>query len=197
MTTPHATDGPNATNDPSATSGPRATNATPSPAPAGRPSAAHPPTPDPKLDLVLQRVIDVPPAVVWAAWTRPEHLSRWFTPAPWTVSACEIDVRPGGSFRTVMRSPDGQDHPNDGCYLEVVPHERLVFTSALLPGYRPAPDAPMPITAYLTLEPVGSGTRYTATVCTGTRPAAASTRRWASTPAGARPSTSSSNTRRR
>jgi uncharacterized protein YndB with AHSA1/START domain len=38
---------------------------------------------DPKLDLVLERVVDVPPRLVWAAWTRPEHLKKWFTPAPW------------------------------------------------------------------------------------------------------------------
>ena len=128
------------------------------------PRTTQPPTPDPKLDLVLQRVIDVPPALVWAAWTQPEHLKRWFTPAPWSVSACELDVRPGGLFRTVMRSPEGQEHPGDGCYLEVVPNERLAWTTTLLPGYRPAADSPMAFTAVLTLEPVGTGTRYTATV---------------------------------
>jgi uncharacterized protein YndB with AHSA1/START domain len=124
----------------------------------------QPPTPDPKLDLVLQRVIEVPPALVWAAWTRPEYLKKWFTPAPWTVAASEIDLRPGGVFRTVMRSPEGQEHDSAGCYLEVVPERRLVWTAALLPGYRPAPESPMSFTAVLTLEPHGAGTRYTATV---------------------------------
>jgi len=118
------------------------------------------PQPDPKLDLVLERVIDVPPELVWAAWTRPEHLSRWFTPAPWSVADCEIDLRPGGLFRTVMRSPDGQDFPNVGCYLEIVPNRRLVWTDLLLPGYRPAEQGLL--TAIVTLEPQGDGTRYTA-----------------------------------
>lgn len=63
-------------------------------------------------------------------------------------------------FRTVMRSPEGQEFPNVGCYLEVVPNERLVWTDALLPGYRPAENPFM--TAILTLEPTGTGTRYTA-----------------------------------
>lgn len=117
--------------------------------------------PDPRLDLVLERVIDVPPNLVWMAWTKPEHVSRWFTPAPWTVADCEIDLRPGGIFRTVMRSPDGKEFPNVGCYLEVVPIERLVWTDALLPGYRPS-QTPF-FTAVITLEPQGAGTRYTAT----------------------------------
>ncbi|MBA3684075.1 MAG: SRPBCC domain-containing protein [Planctomycetes bacterium] len=60
---------------------------------------------EPKLDLVLERIAAAPPRLVWAAWTRPEHLVHWFTPAPWIVTACEIDLRPGGMFRTILRSP--------------------------------------------------------------------------------------------
>ena len=115
---------------------------------------------DPELDLVLERVVDVPRDLLWAAWTQPEHLMKWFCPAPWSVSACTLDVRPGGIFSTTMRSPEGQDFPNVGCYLEVVPKERLVWTDALLQGYRPAENAFM--TGVLTLATEGSGTRYTA-----------------------------------
>lgn len=117
--------------------------------------------PDPKLDLVLDRVIDVPPELVWKAWTTPEHVKMWFTPKPWVTTECEIDLRPGGMFRTVMRSPEGQDFPNLGCFLEIVPNRKLVWTDALLPGYRPA-EKPF-FSAVLTLEPKGSGTRYIAT----------------------------------
>jgi uncharacterized protein YndB with AHSA1/START domain len=120
---------------------------------------------DPKLDLVLERTIDVPRDLVWKAWTKPEHLTKWFTPAPWTVADCEIDLRPGGAFRVVMRSPEGQDSPINGCYLEIVPNERLVWTDALLPGYRPSTN-PF-FTGILTLESLGNGTRYTATVIHG------------------------------
>ncbi|MFN4310490.1 MAG: SRPBCC family protein [Ferrovibrio sp.] len=115
---------------------------------------------DPKLDLVLEREIDVPPALVWKVWTQPEHLKHWFVPKPWSVTDCEIDLRPGGIFRTTMRSPEGQEFPNVGCYLEIVPQQRLVFTDALLPGFRPS-EKPF-FTAILTLAPNGSGTRYTA-----------------------------------
>ncbi|MEH6461154.1 SRPBCC family protein [Chitinimonas sp. JJ19] len=122
---------------------------------------ATPWTPDPKLDLVLEREIDVPRELVWAAWTQAEHIPHWFTPAPWTVSHCEIDLRPGGMFSTTMRSPEGQDYPNIGCYLEVVPCQRLVWTDALLPGYRPAAEPFM--SAMLLLDELAGGrTRYRA-----------------------------------
>ena len=115
---------------------------------------------DPKLDLVLERVVDVPRELVWKAWTQPEHLKKWFTPAPWKTIDCEIDLRPGGIFRTIMLSPDGQEVPNLGCYLEVIENERLVFTDALTPGYRPS-EKPF-FTAIVLLEAQGSGTKYTA-----------------------------------
>jgi uncharacterized protein YndB with AHSA1/START domain len=126
--------------------------------------------PDPRLDLVLERVVDVPPDRVWAAWTEPKRLVKWFTPAPWTTTECEIDLRPGGIFRTVMRSPEGESFPNVGCYLEVVPRERLVWTDVLLAGFRPAPvsggdgHCVVGFTAAILLAPEGKGTRYTAVV---------------------------------
>lgn len=116
---------------------------------------------DPTLDLKLERTVDVKPELVWAAWTKPELLKQWFCPKPWSVSDCELDVRPGGIFRTTMRSPEGQEFPNLGCYLEVVPNRKLVFTDALLPGYRPAAKSFM--TGVVLIEPHGAGgTKYTA-----------------------------------
>jgi len=115
---------------------------------------------DPELDLILEREVAVPPDRMWAAWTRPEHVVKWFTPAPWSTTRCEIDLRPGGKFLTVMRSPEGQEHTNVGCWLEIVEHRRLVWTDALLPGWRPAREAFM--TASILLEPSARGTRYTA-----------------------------------
>lgn len=116
---------------------------------------------DPELGLVLERVVDVRPELVWRAWTEPEHLVRWFTPKPWETVACEIDLRPGGIFSTTMRSPDGETMPTEaGCYLEVVENEKLVFTDALAPAYRPKASGFM--TATILLQPEGTGTRYTA-----------------------------------
>jgi len=122
--------------------------------------------PNPALDLLFERIVDAAPAQIWAAWTRPELLKRWFTPAPWMTVDCEIDLRPGGIFRTEMRGPQGQEISNSGCYLEIVPDERLVWTGALGPGYRPrtTPPGAFLMTAVIALAPVGRGTRYTAQV---------------------------------
>ena len=120
---------------------------------------------NPTLDLKLERTVDVKPELVWAAWTRPEHLVHWFTPAPWKTIHCEIDLRPGGIFRTVMQSPEGQEFPGTGCYLDVVENRRLIWTAALGPGFRPSPRPDghgMFFTAVITLEPAGEGTKYTA-----------------------------------
>ena len=121
-----------------------------------------PHTLDPRFDLELVREVDVAPALVWRAWTTPELLTQWFTPKPWTTPECEIDLRPGGIFRTVMRSPEGEESDGAGCYLEVVPKERLVWTTALAPGYRPQ-AGPMHFTAVIELQPTPTGgTRYRA-----------------------------------
>lgn len=118
-----------------------------------------PPTFDSRLDLMVERVVNVSPERAWAAWTEPDHLRRWYAPAPGVIAECEIDLRPGGIFRFVPRQPDGAESPTTCCYLEVVPHSRLVWTDALRPGYRPAPTGFF--TAVMTLEPQGD-----ATLCT-------------------------------
>jgi len=121
---------------------------------------------DTTRDLVLERVVPVSPEQLWAAWTEPEHITKWFTPAPYTTPEAEVDLRPGGIFRTVMRSPEGEIMDNSGCFLEVEAPNRLVWTGALGPGFRPNDfsEGGFPFTAELTFEPVDSGTRYTARV---------------------------------
>ena len=126
---------------------------------------------DPKLDLTFERSVNVSRELVWKAWTTSEHLMPWFCPLPWKTVACEIDLRPGGRFFTVMRSPEGQEFPNHGCYLEVIKNEKLVWTNALLPGFRPAASAAkhdasvdFKFTAMIELKGDANGTRYTATV---------------------------------
>lgn len=114
---------------------------------------------DPKLDLVLERIVDLPPEMIFAAWTRPEIMPQWFAPKPWTADNCSIDLRPGGSFNVTMHSPDGEEIPCRGCFLEIVENRRLVWTDCLLEDYRPS-AAPF-FTAVLSLEPHPQGTKYT------------------------------------
>ncbi len=119
---------------------------------------------NPELDLRFERVVDVAPELVWAAWTKAEHIVHWFTPEPWKTIACEIDLRPGGIFSNVMQSPEGQQFPHSGCYLEVVENERLVWTGILGPSFRPQNPGEMPFTAVVSMKPEGEGTRYSAWV---------------------------------
>ena len=116
---------------------------------------------NPKLDFAIERFIDAPTLLVWEALTRPEHLKEWYMPKAWgRVARAEMDVRPGGIFSIDIAVADGPEIPNLGCFLEVIPMQRLVWTSMLFPGYRPAVFDDIPITAIVTIETVGSGTRY-------------------------------------
>jgi len=124
-------------------------------------------TPDPALDLVLERTIAVSPERVWAAWTEPELLKQWFTPAPWKTTAVDLDLRPGGRYVTTMESPEGDQYPNAGCYLQVEPNRLLVFTSVMTEDFRPVAPAngagDLAFTARVEIEPTGDGgTRYRA-----------------------------------
>ncbi|MFV0317756.1 MAG: SRPBCC family protein [Microthrixaceae bacterium] len=113
---------------------------------------------DSELDLELVRDVPVSPRAVFNAWTDPESLKQWFAPRPYSISLVEVDLRPGGGFRTVMNDPDGNQMMDEtGCYLEVVPDKRLVWTTPLGPDYRPQPAGDMPFTAILELTDNGSG----------------------------------------
>ena len=110
-------------------------------------------------ELVVTRDIAATPARLYQAWTT--QLSEWWGPHGMTTPYCEMDLRPGGVFRTVMRAPDGTEYPTEGVFLEVVKNERIVFTDAFGSGWEPAPD--IFFTAITTFEPLPAGrTRYTA-----------------------------------
>jgi uncharacterized protein YndB with AHSA1/START domain len=116
---------------------------------------------NPKLDFAIERFIEAPIRLVWEALTQPEHIREWYMPKAWgRVTRAEMDLRPGGIFSIDIAVGDGREVPNVGCVVEVVPMERLVWTSMLFPGYRPAVFDDIPITAVMTMETVGTGTRY-------------------------------------
>jgi uncharacterized protein YndB with AHSA1/START domain len=105
--------------------------------------------PDPNLDLVLERNVPVSPRQLWAAWK---------------TTACEIDLRPGGKFRSTMMGPNGEGHANDGCFLEIVKERKLVWTDVLLEGFRPSATPFLTFTAIVEMKPKGKGAIYKATV---------------------------------
>lgn len=114
--------------------------------------------------LTISRLINAPPAKVWRAWSRPEHFARWWIPAPIECQVVKLDLRPGGGFETRMREGQGAFQPHvEGCFLDIVPERRLVFTTALAEGWQPI-EPWLALTAIITMDAEGNGTRYAARV---------------------------------
>ena len=111
--------------------------------------------------LEISRFLAVSRARVWRAWADPKLLAQWWCPHPWTAEIRAFDFRPGGGFHTIMRGPDGGESDNPGCFLEIVPQEKIVWTTMLTGGWHPA--APwLGMTGIFTMEDEGEGTRYIA-----------------------------------
>jgi uncharacterized protein YndB with AHSA1/START domain len=115
--------------------------------------------------LTISRLITAPPSAVWNAWSVPENLAKWWIPAPIECQVVTLDLRPGGGFVTRMREAGASDfQPHvDGCFLEAIPNERLVFTTVLTEGWQPA-EPWLALTAILTFEAQDGGTLYSARV---------------------------------
>lgn len=107
--------------------------------------------------LTLVRRIKAPPARIWAAITRPEHMLQWWGPDAGPTLRAEADVRPGGRFAVTFRLLNGDEHTPTGVYREVVPNERLVFTWE----WAGAPERESLVTIRLT--PVSGGTELALT----------------------------------
>jgi uncharacterized protein YndB with AHSA1/START domain len=92
-------------------------------------------------EIVMTRRFAAPRRLVFDAWTRPELFARWFGARDWTVPVCEMDLRPGGSYRYLLRGPDGPEVEMQGVYREIVPPERIVTTELFVGfsevGWRP------------------------------------------------------------
>ena len=80
-------------------------------------------------EITVSRLIAAPRAIVWQAWTDPQHLAKWWGPDGFTNPICEADARPGGALYILMRGPDGTDYPMKGTFREVVAPKRLVFNT--------------------------------------------------------------------
>lgn len=113
--------------------------------------------------LEISRLLDVTRAKIWKAWSNPELLKEWWCPRPWKTQVKAFDFRAGGAFHTLMTGPNGEESDNPGCFLDIAPEQRIVSTSCLTGGWRPA-DSWLPMTAIITLADEGAQTRYTARV---------------------------------
>jgi len=108
--------------------------------------------------LVISRRFPVPRALVFKAWSTADHMRRWFCPEAFTVPHATVDFRPGGVCEICMRAPDGQEFWSKGHYIEIVPSERLVFTTGLI-GENDKPRFTALTT--VTFEDEAGGTRMT------------------------------------
>lgn len=118
--------------------------------------------PHPELDLTVSRIIKAPRSVVWKAWADPASFEQWWVPAPEICRVQDMDLRPGGAFRTEISQDAREFGPHiTGCFLVVDELERIVFTDALVAGWRPS-EVPF-VTAVITMQDHPQGTDYTAT----------------------------------
>ena len=81
-------------------------------------------------EIVITRVVDAPRSLVFEAITAPEHVPHWYGPRGWSLPVCQIDLRPGGAWRYVLRGPEGTEMGMRGVFQEITPPERLVTTES-------------------------------------------------------------------
>jgi uncharacterized protein YndB with AHSA1/START domain len=82
----------------------------------------------PRLELRINRLFNAPRDAVFRLWTDPEQLVHWWGPRGFLTLSCEIDLRPGGAWRIMSRSPDGMEFASYGTFHEIVAPELLVFS---------------------------------------------------------------------
>jgi uncharacterized protein YndB with AHSA1/START domain len=118
---------------------------------------------NPDLDLTISRIIKAPRSAIWTAWTDAASFAQWWVPAPARCKVLEMDVRPGGALVTKISENGGDFTPHmSACFLDVAGGERIVFTNALVGGWRPAEQPFM--TAIIKLRDHPDGTDYVANV---------------------------------
>jgi uncharacterized protein YndB with AHSA1/START domain len=79
-------------------------------------------------EIVISRVFDAPRELVFEAWSDTRHIGNWWGPNGFTIKIEKMDFRPGGTWRFVMRGPDGQEFPSLVEYTEITKPERIAYT---------------------------------------------------------------------
>lgn len=122
--------------------------------------------------LTITRVFDAPRELVWKAWTEPDMIMKWWSPAGYTAPMAKVDFKVGGKYLMAMRSPEGQDFYSTGIYTEVVPMDRIVFTDSFADAdgnvvsaavYGMGDTIPLESRVIVQFEDQGSKTRMTLT----------------------------------
>ncbi len=109
--------------------------------------------------ILMSRLFDAPRNVVWKAFIDPKHVAEWYGGHGFSSPVCEMDVRPGGLWRHVMRTPSGSEYAMEYVFVEVVKPERLAWKSASY-GKGPAPQGQLNVLTTVTLEEAGRKTQW-------------------------------------
>ena len=113
-------------------------------------------------ELSISRLIKAPRLAVWRAWAEPAQFEKWWIPEPLKCRVVMMDLRAGGGFETLMSEDSAAYQPHvEGCFLDIVPEQRIVFTTVLKQGWQPI-EPWLAMTSIITMEDEGTGTRYTA-----------------------------------
>jgi uncharacterized protein YndB with AHSA1/START domain len=107
-------------------------------------------------EIVISRILNAPRELVWQAFTDPKHLEKWWGPTGFTTTTKEFSFAIGGSWRHVMRGPDGTEYPNESIFEEIVPYERIAYSHG---GGAEAGANDAQFDATITLEDLGEKTR--------------------------------------
>ena len=108
--------------------------------------------------VIVTRMFDAPRSLVWDVITDPKHVVHWYGGAGFTNPVCEMDLRPGGTWRHVMQAPNGMQFTINSVFLEVVRPERLVWKTIKDENRKPAPPTAV---STVTLEEHGHQTKWT------------------------------------
>jgi uncharacterized protein YndB with AHSA1/START domain len=112
-------------------------------------------------ELIITRIFDAPPELVWKAWTEPQHFKKWWGPKDYTSPHCKMDLKVGGRYHACMRSAEGQEFWSSGTYREIEPMKKIVFTDSfadaegnLVPAsyYKMPGEWPMEMLVSITFE---------------------------------------------
>jgi len=107
-------------------------------------------------EFVVERQFTAPRTLMFQVFTQPEHLKRWWAPRPYTIPVCTIDLQPGGIWHYCMRSPEGQDQWARSVYREIVPPEKLTYTTSFADEHaNPIEGMPEHLTTLIFMEEVG------------------------------------------
>ncbi|MEO0827787.1 MAG: SRPBCC family protein [Cyanobacteria bacterium J06642_9] len=112
-----------------------------------------------ELEIVITRVFNAPRELVFQVWTEPDHIAQWWGPKGFTTRVTELDLRPGGTWRYVMTSPEGKEYPVKGVFREIIPPERLVTTDRFDGVSEQGADLPQEMVTTAAFEDLGNQTK--------------------------------------